>query len=152
MADLRSRSREPFGPRQPGVWGALLRFSQWALVIIIVVCLWPGVMLALSAVLDGFMLLRDAATPAPQELLRWGDWLTWAVLLVMTGLRVTGQWYRWWAFMPVAAANAALMLCTKPDAVKDPEGVYIWQLMLGVTVAQCLLHGLWSLCARRLHL
>lgn len=31
MTDLRSGPREPFGPRQPGVWGGVLRFVLWSL-------------------------------------------------------------------------------------------------------------------------
>ena len=150
MRDLRSRPREIFGPRQPGAWGGMLRFAQWTLGIITVVCIWPGAMFAFTVLLDGYGFIRDAATPPVSEMLRYGAWLTWAALVMMTGLRVSGQWYRRWAFMPVAAANAALLLFIVPDGAKDPLGMCLWQLMLGVTVAQCLMHGLWSLAQHRL--
>ena len=148
VTDLRSGSREPFGPRQPGLRGGLLRLSQWLLTILTVICIWPGVMLAFTAVTEYFPLLRGGPAPTGSDMLRQGAWLAWAALLVLTGLRVSGQWYRWPAFYPVAAAYGVLAWLTFPDA-SDPVGRCIVQLMAAVAAALCLLHAVWSLCERK---
>ena len=149
MTDLRSRPREPFGPRQPGIWGGMLRFSQWSLTIITVICIWPGIMMAFTAVMDCFLLLRGGSRPLVSTMLIHGMWLTWAALLVLTAVRLAYGKFSWWAFAPVTVACAALALRVIPGAA-DPVGLCIWQMMLGVAGAQVLLHGLWSLSARLL--
>ena len=147
MTDLRSGPREPFGPRQPGVWGGVLRLCQWVLAIITVVCIWPGVMLVLTAVTDFMPLLRGGTLPPVSTLLIHAEWVVWAALLVMTAVRLSYGKFRWWVFAPVAAAHGALAFRVMPDAA-DPVGRCIWLIMLGVTGVQVLLHGLWSLSAR----
>ena len=144
--DLRSGFRQPFGPRQPGMWGSLIRFCQWGLTIITVICIWPGVILFISALTDFFPLLRGEPLPPASTLMIYGTWCLWAALLILTAVRLSYGRFRWWVFVPVAAGYVTLATCVMPDA-SDPEGVCIWQLMLGVAGAQCVLHGLWSLSA-----
>lgn len=145
MSDLRSGPREPFGPRQPGIWGGLLRFSQWGLAIITVICMWPGIMMAFTAVTDYFPLLRGGSRPPVSTMLIHGTWLTWAALLVLTAVRLAYGKFSWWASFLVTAACAALAFCAVPDA-SDRLGLCIWQLMLGVAGTQVLLHALWNTC------
>ena len=100
MSDLRSGPREPFGPRQPGVWGGVLRFSQWILTIITVICIWPGMMLAFTAVTS----LLTEKSPGLNTLLINASWGLWGLLLLATALRLSGYGYRWWGFFPNALA------------------------------------------------
>lgn len=145
MTDLRSGPREPFGPRQPGVWGGVLRFSQWSLTIITVICIWPGMMLALTSVTS----LLTEKSPGLNTLLINASWSLWGLLLLATALRLSGYGYRWWGFFPNALAWAAVESQVYL-APWDVEGRCIVQLMAAVVAAQCLLHALWSLAQYRL--
>ena len=145
MTDLRSAPREPFGPRQPGVWGGVLRFAQWGLAIITVICIWPGAMLALTALTS---LLTEKSPGLNTQLIN-ASWSLWGLLLLATALRLTGYGYRWWGLLPNALAWAAVASQVYLDPW-DVEGRYIVQLMAAVVVVQCLLHGLWSLAQHRL--
>lgn len=146
MTDLRSAPRNPFGPRQPGMWGGLLRAAQWGLTVLTVICMWPAVMLFFTALTDFLPLLRGGSLPHASTLRIHGAWCLWTALLILTGLRISGQWFRWWAFLPVAAAYGVLAAKVMPDAA-DPVGRCIWLLMLIVAVVQVLLHAVWSLSA-----
>lgn len=145
MTDLRSGPREPFGPRQPGIWGGLLRFSQWSLTIITVICIWPGMMLVLTSVTS----LLTEKSPGLNTLLINASWSLWGLLLLATALRLSGYEYRWWGFFPNALAWAVVESQVYL-APWDVEGRCIVQLMAAVVAAQCLLHALWSLAQYRL--
>ena len=138
--DLTRRGREPFGPLQPGLWGRVLRGCQWGLTIITVICMWPGMMLALTSLTA---LLTDKSPGLNTQLINAG-WSLWGLLLAVTALRLSGQGYRWWGFFPNALAWAALESRVYLDPW-DVEGRFIVQLMAAVVAAQCLLHALWSL-------
>lgn len=149
MTDLRNQPREPFGPRQPGLAGGVLRLCQWGLAIITCICLWPGVMMSLSVVLDFLPKEGSWRMPPTSTLLIDGTWCLWGLLLMLTALRLSGYSYRWWGFYPNVLAYSALASQTFPDA-SDPVGQCIAWLMSAVVVALCLLHGLWSLSERLL--
>ena len=144
MTDLRNRPREPFGPRQPGLRGGLLRLCQWGLAIITVICIWPGAMLVLTSVVS---LLTEKSPGLNTQLIN-ASWCLWGLLLVLTALRLSGYGYRWWGFFPNALAWAVLESQVHLDPW-DIEGRCIVQLMAAVVAAQCLLHALWSLCGRK---
>ena len=145
--DLRQRPQHPFGPRQPGVCGGLLRLSQWELTVITAVCIWPGAMLLLTALTSLIPLNEGWRMPEASTLLIYGTWCLWAALLVLTALRLSYGWFRWWAVVPVVANYAVLASRVMPDAA-DSLGLCIWQLMIGVTFLQSLFHTLWSLCGK----
>lgn len=140
--DLRNRFREPFGPMQPGLRGTLLRMSQWALTILTVLLAWPAVIMVVTV----FLPTGGGFRGSMEDWLAAACWLTGAATLLLTGLRVSGKWWRWWAFLPVAIAAAALALTGDPG---DPEGVAIRQMLFGLPVLLTALHGLWSLCERK---
>lgn len=143
--DLQSRGRDPFGPMQPGLRGTLLRMVQWALTILTVLLMWPAVMMVLTSVTI-LLPTGGAFRVCAEDWLAIASWLTGGATLLLTGLRLSGKWWRWWGFLPVAIAAAALALTGDPG---DPEGVAIQQLMFGLPVLLTALHGLWSLCERK---
>lgn len=148
MTDLRDGPRVPFGPRQPGLRGTLLRVCQWGLAIITVICLWPAVMMVFATVLEFLPKGGSWRMPPTSTLLIDGTWCLWCLLLVTTALRLSGYGYRWWGFYPNVLAYSVLASQTFPDA-SDPVGQCIVQLMAAVVAAQSLLHALWSLCERK---
>ena len=103
--------------------------------------------MASTVALELLALLRRAALPPVSQMLMDGVWTTSIALLVMTAVRLAYGRFNWWLCVPVAAALGLLALCVMPDGAKDPVGLFIWQLLLGASIAQCLLHGLWSLSA-----
>lgn len=146
MSDLRNRPREPFGPRQPGLRGTLLRMCQWGLLMLVAISLVPMVMMTLGILMT--MLL--AFIGRPPEMAEWlSDLqiLLCVATLALTGLRVSDRWWRWWLFGPVALAAAVLMLLSGQP--KDPEGMLIQQAYWLVLALQVVLHALWSLCERK---
>lgn len=145
MTDLHNRPSDPFGPLQPGLRGTLLRLVQWALTVLTVILAWPAVMTVFTAVT--ILLPKGGAfRVSAADWLAIARWLTGAATLLLTGLRVSGKWWRWWSFAPVAIAAAALALTGDPG---DLEGVAVQQLLFGVPVLLAALHALWSLCDRK---
>lgn len=143
--DLTHHGREPFGPLQPGMRGILLRMVQWGLTIITVFFAWPAVIMVCTSVT--ILLPGDGAfRVSAEDWLAISRWLMGAATLLLTGLRLSGKWWRWWSFAPVAIAAAALALTGEPG---DPEGVAIQQLLFGLPVLLAALHALWSLCERK---
>lgn len=145
MTDLRNRPSDPFGPLQPGLRGTLLRMVQWTLTIISVFLAWPAVMLVFTAVTI-LLPIGGAFRVKPEEWLAIARWLTGAATLLLTGLRVSGKWWCWWAFAPVAITAVALALTGDPG---DAAGVLVQQMECGLPVLLSALHALWSLCERK---
>lgn len=146
MSDLRDTPRAPFGPRQPGLRGMLLRMAQWGLLMLVVVSLVPMVMMTLGILMTA-LLAVIGRSPEMKEWLSDLQILLCVAALALTGLRVSGRWWRWWLFGPVALAAAALMLHSGQP--KDPEGMLIQQAYWLVLALQAVLHAVWSLCERK---
>jgi len=153
MCDRRRepRPRQPFGPREPGLWGWLKRACQWGLLLTVAACLFPAVMAAITVVLaalrvvTAFIPLRDGwRVPTGREMVGLGTWVLWLMQLVLTALRLSGKWYRPWALGLTGLALGALLYAAPSQEL---VGLAIQMLMVLVAVVQLLLHALWSLSA-----
>lgn len=148
---LELRPRQPFGPREPGLWGWLKRACQWGLLLTVVACLFPAVMAAITVVLAALRVVTafiplgaSWRMPTGREMVVLGTWVLWLVQLVLTALRLSGQWYRPGTMGLTGLALGALLYAAPSQEL---VGLAIQLLMVLVAAVQLLLNALWSLSA-----